>query len=212
MAMDLFFCSASRPVRQRWGMALHGAKQFQVIEQWDALELQLKNRSNPIILLHLSLPGFEAVDSFRQLHQAHPKARIIAFSDHPDHAEGTAYLKEGANGYCNTYIAPTLLEQVIEVVEMGEVWVGWDLMQELIIRLGGDQTNNMQCEALQRILTPREHEIATCIASGENNKQIASRYGISERTVKNHLSAIFRKTGVQDRLHLALLCRGGDSQ
>ncbi len=211
--MDLYFCSARRSVRQRWGLALHGARKFQVIEQWDALEPLLKRGSSSTILLHLTLPGFVGIDAFRQFRQEHPHIRVIVFSDHPNNIEGTAHLKEGVNGYCNTYIAPTLLEQVIEVVEMGEVWIGWDLMQELILQLRGNQTvDHMQCEALQTTLTPREHEITACIANGDNNKQIASRFDISERTVKNHLSSIFRKTGLQDRLHLALLYRSKDSQ
>ncbi|TAN79521.1 MAG: response regulator transcription factor, partial [Gallionella sp.] len=57
-------------------------------------------------------------------------------------------------------------------------------------------------------LTRREHEIATLVGNGESNKQIALRLAITERTVKAHLTEIFRKLDVADRLRLALLVTG----
>ncbi|HKJ94564.1 MAG TPA: helix-turn-helix transcriptional regulator, partial [Gammaproteobacteria bacterium] len=58
-------------------------------------------------------------------------------------------------------------------------------------------------------LSPREHEIVAYLASGESNKGIAAKLGITERTVKAHLSSIFQKTGLKDRLHLALAANAG---
>ena len=56
-------------------------------------------------------------------------------------------------------------------------------------------------------LAPRERQIALLVGSGANNKEIAERLGISESTVKAHLTSVFRKLGVPDRLRLALLVR-----
>jgi DNA-binding NarL/FixJ family response regulator len=87
-------------------------------------------------------------------------------------------------------------------VAAGQVWVGAPIMDRLIQRI--QPTENDAKTALLEKLTDREREIAELIGQGLGNKMIARQLDISERTVKAHLSAIFQKTGVKDRLQLAL--------
>ena len=91
----------------------------------------------------------------------------------------------------------------------GEVWIRRSLTAQLLEQLGERMrtaTLSRKSEAdLLAELTKREREIASLVARGENNKIIARNLDITERTVKAHLTEIFRKLGVTDRLKLAVL-------
>jgi len=99
----------------------------------------------------------------------------------------------------------TLL-RVINSVLAGELWIRRSLVPKLLDSVAAE-TANAGTGATGRfaILTPREVEITRLIAKGETNKHIARYLAITERTVKNHLTTIFRKIGVVDRLKLAVL-------
>ncbi|MEO5703219.1 MAG: response regulator transcription factor [Gammaproteobacteria bacterium] len=167
---------------------------------------------NPqLILLHISLPGLNGIQGVAVLRQKCPDLKLMMFSDIPTENEGIALLKLGVHGYANTYMSSELFGEAVNVVQSGEVWVGRKLMQRLISDLAAanqaPSTTRGFSQAL-RSLTVREREIALLICKASSNKRIASNLKITERTVKAHLSSIFRKTGTHDRLQLALLVNG----
>ncbi|MDH5614830.1 MAG: response regulator transcription factor, partial [Gammaproteobacteria bacterium] len=123
----------------------------------------------------------------------------------PDDDRGFALVKAGVKGYCNRYIAPDLLRRAVEAVLKGEVWVGRKLMLRLIEELSSRKKALVQASKNLSSLSERELEIAHMVGDGSSNKLIAQKLDITERTVKAHISAIFKKTGVTDRLQLALL-------
>lgn len=137
--------------------------------------------------------------------------RIVALSDRPNDEEALRLLDAGAVGYCHARAAAPTLQQVGTVVANGGLWVG----QSLLSRLIGALQNALPPPAApdQRLggLSPREREAAIMASSGASNREIATRLCITERTVKAHLSAVFAKLGVRDRLQLALLLRGSRS-
>jgi len=138
--------------------------------------------------------------------QNSPDMRVIACADVPNDEQGLELLKIGIYGYCNTWIAAPQLERVIEQVKSGEVWVGRTLILRLINDLSAASqagSEPMTSDWLEG-LTKREHEVAHLVGQGASNKVIANQLDITERTAKAHLSAIFRKTGCKDRIHLAL--------
>lgn len=94
-------------------------------------------------------------------------------------------------------------------VQQGELWIRRTLTCRLLDELGLiiREKNQIKQAASNLLvnLTQREHEIATLVGNGESNKQIAQRLSITERTVKAHLTEIFRKLDVADRLKLALI-------
>jgi DNA-binding NarL/FixJ family response regulator len=98
----------------------------------------------------------------------------------------------------------------VAVVQKGEVWIGRALVARIVDELGGAAVapNGHLSGASVSSLTSREREIAALVAAGGANKEIASQLGVSERTVKAHLTAAFRKLGVTDRLRLALFLNG----
>ncbi len=200
-------CSANAVVRSRWKDALESVPDHtQEIAELAALLRLLTSAKPEIVLLHLSLPQLGGRSGVVALRRDHPNKRFLVFADQPVEAEGLLLLQAGVYGYCNTYMAPGLLARAVEAVQEGEVWVGWNLMQRLIKGLGATVT--VECDQAGGVLdklTEREREIAQHIAGGASNKVIASSLDITERTVKAHLSTIFRKTETRDRLQLALL-------
>jgi DNA-binding NarL/FixJ family response regulator len=134
--------------------------------------------------------------------------RIVVLSNIPSDDEALAALGAGAQGYCNAYADPAVLKEVAEVARRGGLWVGETLLSRL---LGGLSQKLVERPAddpnspLSR-LTAREREIARRVTHGESNKEIARGLKIAERTVKAHLTVVFEKLGVRDRLQLALAC------
>lgn len=134
---------------------------------------------------------------------------VVVVSGVPTAADLRQALTAGARGFEHAWSPADLLRQVATVVKNGGIWVGPELMSALI-KLGG-QVGNNQAESNSSmdwsLLSAREREVVEVVATGASNKEIARLLNITERTVKAHLSAIFQKLGVRDRLHLALALR-----
>jgi DNA-binding NarL/FixJ family response regulator len=134
-------------------------------------------------------------------------AVILSYS--PNDREALRALDLGARGYVHSLAAPELLKQVALVVSNQGVWVGQELLAKV---LGGSfkalqQRNHggsFQHGEYLELLTERERGVALAVARGATNKEVARQLDITERTVKAHLSAIFKKLVVRDRLQLIL--------
>lgn len=136
-------------------------------------------------------------------------AIVVVLSYSPDDREALRSLDLGARGYVHTLAAPELLKQVALVVTNQGVWVGQELLAKV---LGGSfkalqqryQGGEYQHSEYLDLLTERERGVALAVARGSTNKEVARQLDITERTVKAHLSAIFKKLIVRDRLQLIL--------
>ncbi|MCX8521896.1 MAG: LuxR C-terminal-related transcriptional regulator, partial [Rhodoferax sp.] len=150
----------------------------------------------------------------------------------PHPTQGLQALHAGARGYTHAYALPELLRKVATVVEHGGVWTGPDLLQKLVActtaalnslpaagnapghvvgsaagSAAGSAPGRMQqgYASAWATLSRREMQVALRVAEGKSNKEVARLLLISERTIKAHLSSIFEKLAVRDRLQLALL-------
>lgn len=135
---------------------------------------------------------------------------IVLLCDAPDEAIVMQALAAGAAGCCNTHAAPEVLRQVALVVNNGGLWVGQSLLQRLV-----GSTSRLLAEKApapgddwSHLLSEREIQVARQVAGGASNKEIAGQLAITERTVKAHLTAIFEKLGLRDRLQLSLRING----
>jgi len=136
--------------------------------------------------------------------------RTVILADDPSDALILECLSSGAVGCCNTHAAPEVLQQIALVVANGGLWVGQSLLQQVIGNTGralAQRAGSVPNAALPE-LSEREQQVARLVAEGASNKEIADRLHIAERTVKAHLTAIFEKTGVRDRLQLSLRING----
>ena len=123
----------------------------------------------------------------------------------PTSREAFQALDAGARGYAHALSPPELLRQVELVTSHQGIWVPPELMARVVggtfRALGGEASLD---EGALSVLTGRERAVALAVARGETNKEVARRLDITERTVKAHLGAVFRKLGVRDRLQLIL--------
>jgi len=149
-------------------------------------------------------------DSVSRLVESRPEVHIVVIENHTDRViDQYALFKAGAHGFCKENISTALLSRAVQMVLEGEYWIQRKLIAKMISDLARETSENRphtegRDNAIMETLTPRELEVAKMVRLGENNKMIARELDISERTVKAHLSAIFRKLDIQNRLHLAL--------
>jgi DNA-binding NarL/FixJ family response regulator len=140
-------------------------------------------------------------------------ARTIVLAPLDDEALAIQALKAGASGFCSRDTATALIRKAVQLVEAGEIWVGRRVMLRLIEDLATLRAHDGHDPSGEGRLTPREREIASLVARGAGNKQIAHQLSISIKTVKAHLTNIFKKLGLSTRLQLALaLGRVPDTQ
>lgn len=136
---------------------------------------------------------------------------LVVLCDEPDESLVRQALEAGAAGCCNTHAAPEVLRQVALVVSNGGLWIGQSLLRQLVgstARILGEKAARPPRDDWSRLLSERETQVARLVAGGASNKEIASQLEITERTVKAHLTAIFEKLSLRDRLQLSLRING----
>ncbi|MFC3115099.1 LuxR family transcriptional regulator [Cellvibrio fontiphilus] len=158
-------------------------------------------------LVWLLLTGAQSIAQIKNLADAGIK--VVAMTAIEQTSEARQVLEAGASGYVHYLAVPSVLEQIAQSVALGGVWLGAELMRELILgaqRLAAPAGSSPKAD-LNR-LTSRERAVAELVAAGKTNKEVARALDITERTVKAHLGASFEKLGVRDRLQLALALSG----
>ncbi len=201
----IVLCSAIENIRRRWREALTGFPELVDSDSLAALQKLLEDDPPQLVVLHLALPGLNGVTGITRLRERYPEIKFLVLADMPGQQEGFALLRNGIRGYANTYTSRTYLAEAVKVILVGDIWLGSQLLRSLVAELArvGPESPAETSPPFER-LTTREREIVASLARGQSNKAIAARLGITERTVKAHLSSIFQKTGLKDRLHLAL--------
>ncbi|MGL6071213.1 response regulator transcription factor [Craterilacuibacter sp.] len=194
--MTILLLTLSEALADSWRAVLGRERCWRVT---DTATLAGLLENDQLVLVDLALPGLNDAD-WPALCR---RARVIAMSSNPDNAEGLAWLQCGAAGYAHAYSTPDLLQQVVSTVETGSSWVGRELLSLLCGQLGS-RLPAAGNEAWRERVTAREAEVVTALKRGMANKDIARELDIAERTVKAHLSSLFQKFGVDDRLQLLL--------
>ena len=189
-------------VRSRWSGAFPGAACVASVD--DALD---HVDAETIVWLHLPPDPAAAAEHVWSGAALLAPARIVALSDTPSDEQALALMERGAAGYCHSHAGAAMLRQVETVVGNHGLWVGPNLLRRLIASTLGSVPRKPVVTGPLSSLSAREREVALAVSRGASNKEIARELLITERTVKAHLSAIFLKLGVRDRLHLALMMR-----
>ena len=135
-------------------------------------------------------------------------ARVVVLTQDENPQQAKRVLELGANGYLHYLAAAPVLEQVSQVVQVGGLWLGADLMRQLVFATANIlKTSTIKSSVLDN-LTLREKSVAQAVAAGKTNKEVARDLDITERTVKAHLGSVFEKLNVRDRLQLVLIMSG----
>jgi two-component system nitrate/nitrite response regulator NarL len=166
-----------------------------------------------LALVDTQIPGFSGMAEVAHLKRTNQNIRILLLSGSMKAEEELAALAAGAAGSCGPNLLPEKIRQILTTVNNGGVWISSAALPQLLQRLKRwenttQQKNNGKANGDHEKniagLTPREREIVNLIAKGDSNKLIARELNITDRTVKAHLSIIFQKLKVNDRLQLAL--------
>jgi two-component system, NarL family, response regulator LiaR len=152
-----------------------------------------------VVLMDLVLPEVDGVEAIRRIASERPNIRVIALTSFLDDDKLFPAVRAGAAGYLLKDVEPAELVKAIRTVHAGEGLVhpavAARLMEE-VAAAGGREARDS--------LTPRERQVVDLIARGLSNKRIALELGISEKTVKTHVSSILGKLGLTDRTQVAL--------
>lgn len=169
------------------GMAKDGA---------EAVQLAIESHAD-VVVMDLSMPELDGIAATRELASRAPTCRVLVLTSFSDQARVSDALRAGADGYLLKHAEPEdILNGIREVVRGGSPL---DPAAARILL-----NNNRTHAAVPDLLTAREREVLGLVEDGLNNRQIARRLDIAERTVKSHLHNIFQRLGVNHRTEAAL--------
>jgi DNA-binding NarL/FixJ family response regulator len=175
---------------------------------------QITTNSPDIVLLDIGYPFLNGLDLGKKIARSFPGTGVIVLSTNPDEDEDELFevIKIGAVAYLRSkHCSPTELVDTIKRASGGEYpinecvsskpKVAWRVLRQFQDMASMGRT----LEDITTPLTPKEIQILTHIAEGNSNKRIANILGISEQTIKNHVSAILRKLNANDRAHAVFI-------
>lgn len=151
-----------------------------------------------------SVPEWQQLVRTQSAH--HP---VIVLSKLTTLPEMQQALEAGARGYIEALANPVQLKQAADTVSQGALWIAAPMLSRLLGILSGALPAPQPGNEWMDQLSKREQQVAELVITGLSNRDVAEQLHISVRTVKEHLSSIFAKLDIQDRLQLILLARDG---
>ena len=153
-----------------------------------------------VAVLDARLPDGSGIDICREVRSADPSIRALILTSYDDDEALFAAVMAGASGYLLKEIRGTGLVQAIREVAAGRSLMDARMTEKLMIRLREGDPRERQLQAL----TEREKSVLLLIAEGKTNRQIGSELHLAEKTVKNYVSIILSKLGMQSRTQAAV--------
>lgn len=177
---------------------------FQVVGEvsngTDAVRVATETRP-AVALLDISMPGITGIEAARQISAATPETRTVILTMHRDERTMLEALRAGANAYLLKDADAGELIAAIRAVHRGEAALAGSAAARVLELLRRGEGG----EAAPDVLTPRERDILALVARGDDNRAIALKLNLSEKTVGNRLSEVFQKLGVSNRTQAAIV-------
>lgn len=190
-----------------------GLKQLLELEPGINIVTQAKNGKeaveeavahNPdVVLLDINMPGINGIDVLKRFKDLGIKSKVIMLTIHEEREYLFETMKIGADGYILKDSDSNSLIKAIRDVHVGKSYIQPCLSSMLSDGIDETEEYNEDLDKI-KLLTKREYEVLLLIAEGLSNRDIADRLFISEKTVKNHVSNIFKKIKVNDRMKAAI--------
>jgi DNA-binding NarL/FixJ family response regulator len=168
----------------------------------EAVELCAERRPD-VVLMDLEMPELDGIDATRAIRSAHPDVAVVVLTSFSDRDRILRALDAGAAGYLLKDAEPEELLRAVHAAARGEAPLDPKAARAL---LSAHRTPDPAAS-----LSEREREVLAMVAEGLPNKVIARRLGISEKTVKAHLTSVYRQIGVTDRTQAALWAQRNDA-
>jgi DNA-binding NarL/FixJ family response regulator len=157
-----------------------------------------------VVLLDVALTDTDSIDVIRTVRQRWPSTRVLLLAVGGDEGRVFTALRAGAKGYVTKNASGTEVTKAIGAVHRGEMWAERSFIARFFEAEASRSSPAPVGDPSGRPLTEREKDIVRVLVSGATNKDIAQALAISEKTVKSHLTSIFRKLQVSRRLEAAL--------
>lgn len=194
-------CSDKYGKSDLWIDDLSKAYEVQISSQ-DDLSSYFDNFDNSVVILDLD--QFKTVEDTISFYNTIPKdINVIALLEEPKLGHGTYMIKHGFKSYIGTKTNLLLVDQAIQTVISGNVWLYPELMNFIIKQITPEQQEEIQKDIFEN-LSSKETQVAKLVAKGLSNKEIAQELDVQLVTVKKHVSNIFLKLEVKDRVALAI--------
>jgi DNA-binding NarL/FixJ family response regulator len=155
-----------------------------------------------LYLLHISGMELECYEWLLKYVSGKP-IPVGVCADLPNIREMLECVRLGAKSYCNSHMAAIHYRQMLQLLGQGQSWFPPQMLDETF-KLAQQAVKPAPAQKPLEMLTDREKDIALAVADGKSNRQIADLYEISEPTVKTHLTNLFKKLELKDRVGLVL--------
>jgi DNA-binding NarL/FixJ family response regulator len=188
-------------VREGLVAVLQDQPDFQVVGAAGSAEEAIamaRHLSPDAVLLDLELPGMDGVEAIPPLLQAAPDTRLLVFTAYDTDERVFGAIRAGAQGYLLKGAAAEEIARAIRVIHDGGSHLAPGVAARVMAEIGAARRS-------PGALTGREREVLRLIAEGLSNKQISRSLGITERTVKFHVTSIFNKLGADNRAQAVAL-------
>ncbi len=196
-------------VRSALGLMLGGQPDLEVVgEATDGADaVPLTRSTDPdVVLMDIRMPRLNGLEATRQLHSRPDPPHVIVLTtfDADEHIVGA--LAAGADGFLLKDTPPAEIVAAIRKVADGEPMLSPSVTRTLIDRIRADRPDDREAEAKKRLtsLTEREMDVALAVGRGLSNAEIAAELYLSVPTVKAHVSRLFDKLGVTNRVQIAI--------
>lgn len=151
-----------------------------------------------VVLMDISMPNLDGISATREIKNLLPQTAVIILTGHEEDEHVFEGIKAGAQGYLLKDSEPEDLARAIRTVHAGDTIIAPDLAQKMLNTFQANRSGDPRHLAAPP-LTERELEVIRALAQGMSDRQIAHSLGISEKTVRNHTSNIYRKLHIFDR-------------
>ena len=165
----------------------------------------LLERFDPdILVVDLQMPVMDGLAVLSEISKKKLRTQVIVLLDATNRDRAVRVVRAGARGVLFKEQDAALLPKSIRKVHAGEVWVDNPILSEALESLVKKPPSGEGGKKGHGGLSTRELEVVRCVSMGLRNKEVADKLGVSEATVKNHLTSVYSKLGVSDRLELIL--------
>lgn len=156
-----------------------------------------------VTLMDINMPGMNGLQAIEELKKDEGVYKVVVLTIHQDREYLFKTIQLGAEGYVLKDAEASVLIEAIRTVSEGNTYIQPNMTSELVREFTRISTHSRSKEE-ENVLTSRDIEVIGLIAEGLINKEIAKKLYISEKTVKNHVSNIFKKLNVSDRTQAAI--------
>ena len=165
-----------------------------------------------VVLMDIRMAEMDGITATAALRRLHEPPQVIVLTTFQADEQVMSALRAGASGFLVKDTPPAEIINAVRLVASGEAIISPSVTRTLLSHFGDGQASDRRRAAAQRLatLTEREHEVAAAIGSGASNAEVAASLFMSEATVKAHVSRLFTKLDVANRVQIAIVVHDAD--